>query len=63
MAQPHYRLIDEDACNDLHDSESFKQLESPSNDSQMQGKTPEDEQDQLDNYEKEKAILIAETSI
>ena len=63
MAQPHHQLFHEDTHNDLHGSERFKQLESPSNDSQLQGKTPEDEQHQLENNEKENAILIAKTSI
>jgi len=62
MAQPH-QLFYEDTHNDLHGSERFKQLESPSNDSQLQGETPEDEQHQLENYENENAILIAKTSI
>jgi len=46
MAQPHDQLFDEVTSNDLHDSERLKQLESLSNDSQLQGKTPEDEQHQ-----------------
>jgi len=41
----------------------LKQLESPNNDSQLQGKTADNEQHQLEKYEKENAILIAETSI
>ena len=63
MAQLHHQLFHDDTSNDLHDCGRFKQLESPSNDSQLQGKTPKDEQHQLENYEKENAILIAETSI
>jgi hypothetical protein len=59
MAQPHHQLLPEDTRTDLHGSERFKQLELPNNDSQLQGETPEDEQDQLENYEKENAILIA----
>jgi len=63
MAQPQHQLFAEDNSNDLHDCERLKQLESPSNDSQLQGKTQEDEQHQLENYKKENAIVIAETSI
>ena len=60
MAQPH-QLIHEDTHNNLHGSERFKQLESPSINSQLQGK--KDEQHQPENYEKENALLIAKTSI
>jgi len=63
MAQPHDQLFHEDIHNDQHGSERLKQLESPSNDSQLQGKTPEDAQHQLENYEKENTILIAKTSV
>lgn len=63
MAQPHHQPFHEDAHNDLHGSETFKQLESPSDESQLQGETPKDEQHQLENYEKENAILIAKTSV
>jgi hypothetical protein len=63
MAQPHHQLFHEETHNNLHGSERFQQLEPPSKDSQLQGKTPEDEQHQLENYEKENAILIAKTSI
>jgi hypothetical protein len=63
MAQPRHQLFHEDTHSDLHGSERFKQLESLSNDSQLQTKTPEDEQHPLENYEKENAILIAKTSI
>ena len=62
MVQPHHQLFHEDTHNGLHDSERFKQLESPSNDSHLQGETPEDEQHLLENYEKENAVLIAKTS-
>ena len=62
MAQPRHQLFHEDTHNDLHGSERFKQLESPSNDSQLQRKTPEDEQHLLENYGKENALLIAKTS-
>jgi len=63
MTQPHHQLFHEETHNDLHGSERFQQLEPPSNDSQLQGKTPEDEEHQLENYEKENAILIAKSSI
>jgi len=63
MAQPHHQLFHEETYNDLQCSERFKQLKCPINDSQLQGKTTEDEQHQLENYEKENAILIAKTSI
>ena len=63
MAQPHHQLSHEETHNDLHGSESFKQLDCPTNDSQLQEETPEDEQHQLEIYEKENAILIAKTSI
>ena len=63
MAQPHNKLFHEDTQNDPHGSEWFKQLESPSNDTQLQGKTLEDKQHQLENYEKENAVLIAKTSV
>ena len=63
MAQPHHQLFHEETHYDLHGSERFKQLECPSNDSQLQGKTTEDEQHQLENYDKENAILVAKTSI
>jgi hypothetical protein len=59
MAQPRHLLFDEDTHNG---SERFKQLESLSNDSQLQRKTPEDEQHLLENCGKEKAPLIAKTS-
>ena len=62
MAQPRHQLFHEDTHSDLHGSERFKQLESLSNDSQLQTKTPEDEQHLLENYGKENALLIAKTS-
>jgi hypothetical protein len=63
MAQPHHQQFHEDTYNDLQGSERFRQLESPSNDSQLQGKTPEDEQHLLENCVNENEILIAKTSI
>jgi hypothetical protein len=62
MAQPQHQVFHEDTHKDLHGSERFKQSESPSNDSQLQGKTPEDEQHLLENYGKENTLLIAKTS-
>jgi hypothetical protein len=62
MAQHQHQLFHEDTHNDLHGSERFKQLESPSNDSKLQRKTPEDEQHLLENYGKENALQIAKTS-
>ena len=62
MVQPQNQLFHEDTHNDLHGSERFKQLESPSNDLQLQRKTPEDQQHLLENYGKENTLLIAKTS-
>lgn len=62
MAKPQHQLFHEDTHNDLHGSERFMQLESPSNDSELQGKTPEDEQHLLENYGRENALLLSNTS-
>jgi hypothetical protein len=62
MAQPRHQLYEENTPRDLHGSERFKQFELPINDSQLQGKTPEDEQHLLENYGKDNTLLIAKPS-
>lgn len=62
LTQPQHKVFHKDSHKDQHGSERLDQFESPSEDSELQQATPEDEQHLLDSHGKEATLIVTGTS-